>query len=145
MRILISILIFLVSLSGAFCRGEEGKDFAGRRFIFDRGDNFYSFDITRPALAKAPHWKPGEEYPPLSPRSAEESARVQVKLIFSKFELESIALEPINSSDWVYVIKYRDTSRPIFGLARPLEIPVYFDGSAVKPRITKRADWFLRK
>ena len=144
MRIVISLLVFCFSWSAAVCEDEDGKDFAGRR-IFDNGENFYSFDLTRSALAKAPHWKSGVEYPPLSPRKAEESARVQAKLIFTKFKLERIALEPLYLNDWVYVVTYRDTSRPLAGSAIPLEIPVYLDGSAVTPKITKRADWFRRK
>jgi len=135
MRKLLSLLLLFASFSAAFC----GDDFLGTRSSRFK-DADYNFDLTRSALARAAHWERDAEYPPLSPRKARQIALDQAKSLrpeVTNWRLDRISLEPIGDADWIYLVTYQDFSGPIFGVAWSLQIPVYFDGATIQPKIRK--------
>lgn len=128
-----ALFILLMSFSVAFC----DDDFLGTRSNRFK-DHSYDFDLTKSALAKAPHWQKDDEFPPLSPKKAQEIALVLAKSLrpeVTNWNLDRISLEPIGDTDWIYLVIFQDFSGPIFGVPWELQIPVYLDGSTVVPKV----------
>lgn len=142
MKYIITALLFAV-LSAIEAHAE---DLLGWR-ITVCGKNTYEFKLTESRVNKAPKWKRGESHPPLPPQKAYESAFSQAKTLqpeVTNWQVSQIVLEPVGIDDngyfgrsWIYIVSLLDFSGPLAGKPARLDLPVYFDGSTIKP-IVKR-------
>jgi hypothetical protein len=84
-------------------------------------DKTYSFKITKTQFEKAPRWKKGEEFPPLSPAKARDIALAQAKSLrpeVTNWNVADIRLTPLRANDerwegsaeWIYMIRLQDFS-----------------------------------
>jgi hypothetical protein len=123
-------------------------DFVGSR-LSQFKESSYDFRITKSALASAPSWDADADAPPLPPLMAHLIALTQAKKLrpeVTQWKLDSIRLEPVGGGrpdtylheGWIYVVTLQDLSGPIAGVPWQLEIPVYFDGETITPKVTKR-------
>lgn len=89
----IVLIILLTISSAAMC----GDDFLGTRASMFKNAE-YQFDLSRSALAKAPHWETVFMAPPLAPRKAQHIALQQAKSLrpeVTNWNLGAITLQPI--------------------------------------------------
>jgi len=138
------ILFFAVTMLSTV--GKSADDFRGGR-VCEFKDGQYDFRLSTVALEKAPKWKHNAESPPLAPRKAQAIALAQAKQLcpeVRRWNTASISLEPSSLIDideyWIYMVKLEDCSEPVGGVRSYLEIPIYMDGSTIKPIITKYKD-----
>lgn len=100
------LILFLLAIP--ISTGLAKDDFLGTRMSHFK-ESIYSFDLTRSALSKAPRWVPSAKSPPLSPRRAQKIAFALVKRLrpeVSEWRLDRITLEPIQGTDWIYLVTY---------------------------------------
>jgi hypothetical protein len=137
--ILLSIFIFNAS---AFA-----DDFYGSRLSHFK-EKSYDFRLSKAAIERAPKWEKTADYPPLSPRKALQIALAQAKELrpeVTNWNTDDIKLEQIGSSTsnypstekWIFLVTLQDYSGPIAGVPWQLKIPIYMDGSTIKPTISK--------
>ena len=139
MKTLLILFVLLPHLCSAAL--PEGDFLGSRRCRFERAD--YEFRLTKTALEKAPKWNIAEsESPPLSPKQAQIAAFEQIKLLLpdlhERMRIQAITLEAYNTDWWVYLVSYDYI--PLTGTTGPprrFTVPVYFDGSTIKPVIRK--------
>jgi len=100
--------------------------------------------VTREQLARTPVWDPASEFPPLSPRKAEESARAMLKKVLGerRWSRQDILLRPfdVTADDgdrreirWLYVLHFgllSDTGNE----SGAFNIIVLMDDTAMEPR-----------
>lgn len=100
--------------------------------------------VTREQLARTPVWDPASEFPPLSPRKAEEASRAMLKKILGgqRWSQPDISLEPFDVTTdagdhreirWIYVLHFgllTDTGDE----SGAFNIIVLMDGTAMEPR-----------
>jgi|GEM_PF-5562029 len=101
--------------------------------------------ITREQLARTPAWDPASEFPPLSPRKAEEASRAMLKKLLGerRWSRPDITLKPfdVTADDgdnreirWIYVLHFGLLSDMDNNQAGSLNIIVLMDGTAMEPR-----------
>ena len=102
----------------------------------------YDFGIFEDDLSRTPPWRTEEEFPPLSPRKAEASARDQLKKLVEQSERwnrRSIALHQMTGGDkWVYVIHFSGfhPRGVIDGPVPEMKLVVLMNGQVIDPRIS---------
>ena len=99
----------------------------------------YFFQTTRGSLRATPKWKSDAEFPPLSPRRAEEVAlqrAQQMRPDVLKWHRENISLQESDHDAWFYLVRFWRGDRAITGLPHFLDVPVLMDGRAL-PATTK--------
>ena len=100
--------------------------------------------VTRDQLARTPVWDPTNEYPPLSPRKAEEAARAVLKKSLGdrRWIRPDISLKPfdVTADDgdhreirWLYVLHFGLLSDP-GGDSGAFNIIVLMDGTSIEPK-----------
>jgi hypothetical protein len=100
--------------------------------------------VTRDQLARTPAWDPTNEFPPLSPRKAEDSARAMLKKVLGerRWIRPDITLKPfdVTADDgdhreirWLYVLHFGLLSDP-GGDSGAFNIIVLMDGTAIEPK-----------
>jgi len=110
-------------------------------YDFNQGRR-YDFGIYEDELSRTPPWRTEEEFPPLSPRKAEASAREQLEKLVEQSERwnrRSIALHQMSGGDkWVYVIHFSGfhPRGVIDGLVPEMKLVVLMNGQVVRPRIS---------
>jgi hypothetical protein len=110
-------------------------------YDFNQGKR-YDFDVYQKDLTLAPAWRTEDEFPPLSPRRAEMSARAQLKELVAEPERWSrgaIALHQLSGGDrWVYLVHFSGFHPPgvIDGAVPQMRLVVLMDGHVIKPRVT---------
>ena len=105
----------------------------------------YFFHTTRGSLRKAPKWNASVEFPPLSPRRAQEAAwnrARQMRPDVSRWYRDSISLHPFGKSlylfdtdTWFYLVRFSRADVPTTGLPFFLDVPVLMDGRALTPSV----------
>jgi hypothetical protein len=102
--------------------------------------------ITREQLARTPAWDPASEFPPLSPRKAEEASRAMLKKLLGerRWSRPDITLKPfdVTADDgdhreirWLYVLHFGLLSDMDNNQAGSLNIIVLMDGTVMEPRL----------
>ncbi len=100
--------------------------------------------VTREQLARTPVWDPAGEFPPLSPRKAEEASRAMLKKVLGerRWSLQDISLEPFDVTTdagdhreirWLYVLHFgllTDTGDE----SGTFNIIVLMDGTVMEPK-----------
>ena len=139
-RVLALLLLTTVSLTIA------ADDFLGSR-VSPFKESTYDFRLSRSAIDKAPDWMADSDFPPLPPGKAYEIALRQAKQLRPEVRIwgtKNLLLQPVlgksnlfQDQDWIYLVTLQDVSGPIAGVPWSLAIPIYMDGSTVKPMITR--------
>ena len=142
MRFFTVALLLLTTVS--LCIATD--DFLGSR-VSQFKESTYDFRLSRSAIEKAPDWMSDSDSPPLSPVNAYEIALKQAKQLRPEVTIwrtKDILLQPVvdkrnlfQDHAWIYLITFLDFSGPIAGNPWSLAIPIYMDGSTVKPVITR--------
>lgn len=110
-------------------------------YDFSQGKR-YDFEVYEDDLALTPSWRADEEFPPLSPRKAEASARGQLKKLIEQSERWTrggIALEQMSGGDkWVYIVYFSGFHPPgvIDGMVPQMRLVVLMNGRVIEPRIS---------
>ena len=101
----------------------------------------YFFRTSRGSLRKTPKWNRSAEFPPLSPRRAQEAAWNRVRQLrpdVRSWYRESISLHPFgnslydfNTDEWFYVVQFSRADVPVTGVPFYLDVPVLMDGRAL--------------
>jgi hypothetical protein len=103
------------------------------------GDKVFKTTVTREQIAKTPAWDAHSDFPPLSPRKAEQLATTEFhKLLKDKtdWERKKISLEPVgDGAHWFYLVEFAP-NEPQLGVQASLEIVVLMDGKVVEPEVT---------
>jgi hypothetical protein len=144
MMIMRRVLICLL-LSFGLCsaRTRADDDFRGTRLSYFQGKE-YSFDLRVTALAKAPLWLHGADFPPLPPLKARDLALARARTLcpeVKEWGTDLISLQEIGRgsstlpSFWIYVVGCEDDDGPYSGPPRILEIPVLMNGAIPEPHI----------
>lgn len=126
MRIIATLIFSFIFCAQSSC----GDPIAIRLSHFQ--DKDYSFELSHAAISKAPKWSPDADFPPLSARKAKEialSLAQKLRPDIGIWHLDAIEIQPINDSDWIYLIKYSDRSGPLAGVPWSLAIPIYMNGT----------------
>jgi hypothetical protein len=100
--------------------------------------------LTRDQLAKTPTWQQGSEFPPLSPRKAEDLALAMLHKIASErhwtqpdISLRAFDVEQGSSGHrdirWIYVLQFRLVGTMDFE-SGSLNIIVLMDGTVIEPK-----------
>ena len=100
--------------------------------------------LTRARLIKTPAWRDGSEYPPLSPRKAEEIAREALHKIMGerRWEQPDISLKAFDVTTaasthrelrWIYVLNFRILPVADYEYGS-FNIIVLMDGTAIEPK-----------
>ncbi len=100
--------------------------------------------VTRDQVARTPVWDPTNEFPPLSPRKAEESARAMLKKVLGerRWVRPEFTLKPfdVTADDgghreirWLYVLHFGLLSDP-GGDSGAFNIIVLMDDTAMEPK-----------
>ena len=129
MRRIATLALIVVTFCGtALCQysAEFSSYYSGKR---------YDFRITPDQLASTPVWLDGEPNPPLSARSAKDTAVIYMSDLFSDgsgWRVGEIALHPI-AERWVYLISFDPPLPPGCAdcLSSPFKIVVLMNGVAV--------------
>jgi hypothetical protein len=132
------LLAFGISLSLTAAERNEVAQFSS--YDFDQGKR-YDFSIHDDVLSRTPAWRVDKEFPPLSPRKAEASAREQLKKLVKepeRWSRRTIELHEMEAGKWIYLVKFNgfhplgvfDGPVPTMGLV------VLMDGSVIDPRIS---------
>jgi hypothetical protein len=137
-------IAFLLLTTVSLCIATD--DFLGSR-VSPFKESTYDFRLSRSAIAKAPEWMSNSDFPPLSPVRAYDVALKQAKQLRPEVTIwgtKDILLQPVlgksnrvQDQDWIYLITLQDVSGPIAGVPWSLAIPIYMDGSTIKPVITR--------
>jgi hypothetical protein len=102
----------------------------------------YDFNVHQKDLAQTPPWRTEDEFPPLSPRSAEMLARAQLKALVTepeRWNRGAIALHQLSGGDrWIYVVHFSGFHPPGVGdgAVPQMRVVVLMDGRAIKPQVT---------
>lgn len=122
--------------------GEERRKVGGfSSYDFQQGKRF-DFNLYQDELALTPDWRPVDPFPPLSPRKAEESARILLnELVKSpeRWSREAIALRPVGpAAKWVYIIHFSGFHPPGVqdGAVPQMRVVVLMNGHPVKPEVS---------
>jgi len=100
--------------------------------------------ITRDQLARTPAWDPASEFPPLSPKKAEEASRAMLEKILGgrRWTRPDFSLKPFDVATddgghreirWLYVLHFGLLSDP-GGDSGAFNIIVLMDGTAMEPK-----------
>jgi hypothetical protein len=126
---------------GASGHEEQRKAASFSSYDFNQGKR-YDFDVHHKDLAQTPPWRTEDEFPPLSPRSAEMSARAQLKELVTepeRWNRGAIALHQLRGGDrWIYIVHFSGFHPPgvVDGAVPQMRLVVLMDGRVIKPRIT---------
>ena len=102
--------------------------------------------ITRDQLVRTPAWDNGSEFPPLSPRKAEDQARAMLKKILGerRWTEADIDLKPfdVTADDgnhrvvrWLYVLHFGLVNDVDNNAGGAFNIIVLMDGTAIEPKL----------
>jgi hypothetical protein len=120
---------------------EQPKAASFSSYDFRQGKR-YDFDVYQNDLAQTPPWRAEDEYPPLSPRRAEMSARAQLKELVTepeRWNRGAIALHQLSGGDrWIYVVHFSGFHPPGVhdGAVPQMRLVVLMNGHVIKPRVT---------
>jgi hypothetical protein len=103
------------------------------------GDKVFKTTITREQVAKTPAWSASADFPPLSPRKADQLAAAKFHKLLpdkSDWERKRIIIESIgDDAHWYYLIEFAPFE-PQLGRQASLEIVVLMDGKIIEPTVT---------
>jgi hypothetical protein len=98
----------------------------------------YKCEIAREQLLKTPVWSPKADFPPLSPRKAEEAATARFRKLLKDtkgWRCSDITLDhPFEDEHWIYIVLFAP-SEPHIGADDSLQIIVLMDGNVVEPKV----------
>ena len=120
---------------------EKRKVASFSSYDFNQGKR-YDFDVYQKDLARTPPWRTEDEFPPLSPRKAEASARAQLKELVTEAERwnrGAISLHQLSGGDrWIYVVHFSGFHPPgvVDGPVPQMRLVVLMDGRVIKPGVT---------
>jgi len=136
MRTIISILLVLFAVP---VRGDSAQSYSMRSFEDMDGKSFIS-EVTKEQLIEAPAWRSQDDFPPLSPRKADQLATAKFNELLEDrkdWRRDSISLNEIgDGSHWIYVVEF-NYHGDLGGLVLPYRIIVLMDGTVVEPKFSE--------
>jgi hypothetical protein len=143
--LVLSLLAFRLPAADAPAPMMDGAWSVGSELLNPEPVQFMS-RITREQLARTPAWKEDSEFPPLSPRKAQELAQAMVRKLAGerRWGQPDISLKPfdVTTDDgnhrevrWLYVLHFGLLSDTDNSQAGSFNIIVLLDGTVMEPRL----------